>query len=249
MLELTVLIVLTIIVLLVLYYRNNNLTEQFEDYYLNSCPSGFKTFYNSNGDAVCCDGDIIANRCVGNNQCTLTGPGTPDIPNCTKVILDTYLEKGKATCPSSMTQYYENKAKQLRGCTSGPLNSTLDGPRSQSQPMCTVYSEDIKNYTSKDSCYIQKQIDAIPCFGSNCTKSTIQPIPNAPVLIAIGFTDNKGIHHTSYSRGSFINYLNHTNPNWRESGLDINKNIQVAEVAKAYYIDRTIEGKDVQWYV
>jgi len=223
--------------------------EQFENYYLNACPSGYKTFYNNNGDVVCCDGDIMANKCLGDNQCTLTGPGTKDMPNCTKVIIDNYVSKGKLICPSSMPQYFENKGRQIKGCTSGKLNSTLDGPLNISQPVCKIYAEDMKNYTTKDSCYIQKQLDKLQCFGANCTKSIVQPIPNAPVLITVGFTDKLGIHHTAYSKDSLINFLNQTNPKWQESGFDINRNIQVADVAKAYYVDRTMQGENIQWYM
>ena len=251
MLELTVLIVSILIVLLVLYYKGStsSSTEAFENYYLKSCPSSFKTFYDGNGDVVCCDGDIMANKCLGDSKCTLTGPGTPDMPNCTKIILDKYDAKGKEKCTQSMPQYFENKSKQIQGCTSGPLNDTLDGPRHLTQPQCKIYLNDQDNHTNRDSCYIQKQMDAMQCFGANCTKEAIQPIPNAPVLIAIGFTDTMGIHHTEYSRDSMINFLNHTNPSWREGGFNIDKNIQNADVAKAYFVDRTMQAADVQWYV
>jgi hypothetical protein len=250
MLELTVLIVSIIIVLLVLYFKNSNrYTETFENYYLKSCPSGFKTFYDPNGDVVCCDGDIMANKCLGDNQCTLTGPGTPRMPNCTDIILDMYKEKGQKQCTPSMPQYFENKEKQIRGCTSGSLNDTLDGPRYTSQQMCKIYPSDQDNYISRDSCYIQSQLDTMQCFGSNCTKDAVQPIPGAPILITVGFTDNMGVHHTAYSRDSITNFMNHVNPQWREGGFNIDTNIQVADVAKAYYVDRTMQASNVQWYV
>lgn len=250
MLELTVLIVSIGVVLIVLYFKGTNIkSEPFENYYLKSCPPSFKTFYDGNGDVVCCDGDIMANKCLGDNQCTLTGPGTPDMPNCTKVILDTYKVKSQQQCTKSMPQYFENKAKQIRGCTSGPLNDTLDGPRSASQPMCGIYPLDAENHTMRNSCYIQKQIDAMECFGANCTKDAVQPVPGAPLLITVGFTDNMGVHHTAYSKESMVNFLNHINPNWRESGFNIDKNIQIAEVAKAYFVDRTMQASDIQWYV
>jgi hypothetical protein len=190
----------------------------------------------------------MANKCLGDNQCTLTGPGTPDIPNCTSIILDSYKAKSKQYCTKSMPQYFENKPKQIRGCTSGSLNDTLDGPRNTSQPMCGIYPLDSENKTMKNSCYIQKQIDAVECFGANCTKDAVQPVPNAPLLIRVGFTDETGIHRTAYSKESLINYLNHVNPSWRSSKLNIDKFIENAEVAKAFYIDRTMQASDVQWY-
>ena len=45
---------------------------------------------------------------------------------------------------------------------------------------------------------------------------------------------------------SIINYLNVVNPEWKNQGLDLSKNINVAEVAKAYYVDRTISENDIQ---
>lgn len=250
MLELSVLIVSILLILICIYYTSNQYSfENFENYYLNSCPSGYKTFYNNNSDVSCCDGDIVSNKCIGNNKCTLTGLGTEDMPNCTKIIYDDYKSKSISLCPSSMPQYFENKGNKIKGCISGELNSTLDGPRNVSQSMCKIYKEDIKNYTTKDSCHIQKQLDELKCFGDNCTKNIVQPIPNGPILIAVGFTDKMGIHHTAYSRDTLINFLNQTNPTWRESGFDIDRNIQSADVSKAFYIDRTIDGKNIQWYM
>lgn len=258
MLELVALIII-IIILLGYIYLNSKITEQFVDslqsdntppsqtYYLTSCPPGFNSFYNNNGDIICCDGDIVANKCLGDKQCTLgnTGDG---LPNCVDYILADYKQKATSSCSSSMPQYFEDAATNSKGCTNGPLNSTLTGPKMTSQPSCTIYSSMELNQNSKNSCYNQQLLDNTQCFGTNCTKTIEQPQANGPVLIAIGFTDSTGMHRVAYTRQSMENYLNVTNPHWKDSGfIDLSKNINVAEVAKAYYVDKTMEQSQVQF--
>ena len=41
-------------------------------------------------------------------------------------------------------------------------------------------------------------------------------------------------------------YLNQVNPNWREKGINLDKNISIAEVAKKFYIDHTIQQSELQ---
>ena len=251
MLELTVLLISIVIVLLILYFKDNINTsevhEGFTNFYLSSCPSGYKSFYNTDGDIVCCDGEIVANRCIADNQCTLNGKGTPDMPNCTDLIQRMYLAKSKEYCSSSMPNYFEDRGKNIKGCMSGPLNDTMTAPQKYTQPACYIFPEFDKNMNFTNSCANQRLLDAAQCFGNNCTKELQQPIPDAPPLVAIGFTDNSGMHHVAYTKESLENFLNVSNPNWRNQGMDLTKNINVAEVAKAYYIDRTLDQSQVQF--
>jgi hypothetical protein len=251
MLELTVLLISIVIVLLILYFKDNiNIPateEGFTNFYLSACPSGYKSFYNNDGDIVCCDGEIVANRCIADNQCTLNGKGTPDTPNCTDLIQRMYLAKSKEYCSSSMPNYFEDKGKNIKGCMSGPLNDTMTGPLKYTQPQCKIYSDVNTNTLSTDSCANQQLLDAAQCFGNNCTKELVQPISSAPPLVAIGFTDNSGMHRVAYTSQSMENYLNVGNPDWRNQGIDLTKNINVAEVAKAYYIDRTMDQSQIQF--
>lgn len=240
MLELGFLLISIIIIICVIYINTENNTENYTDYYLSSCPSGYKTFYND-GDVICCNGEIVGNKCISDLQCTIGKGG--NIPNCVNAILDDYKEKGKIVCPLSFS-YFEDKSN--KGCTNGQLNNTLTGPKNSKQPTCKIYKSTELNHNSKDSCYNQKMLEEAKCFGNNCTKTLIQPIPNKPVLIGIGFTDHTGMHKIAYTRNSYENYLNVVNPEWKNQGLDLSKNINVAEVAKAYYVDRTISENDIQ---
>ena len=146
-----------------------------------------------------------------------------------------------------MPNYFEDRAKNIKGCTQGSLNTTLNGPRDVKQPMCLIYNGWLDNQRNKNSCYNQKLLDNAPCFGNNCSKEIVQPIPSFPVLIAIGFTDNMGMHRVAYTKESLEVFLDATNPNWRSQGMDLSKNINVAEVAKAYYIDRTMDKNEIQF--
>ena len=251
MLELAVLLVSITVILLVLYFKDNIKPQQtqegFDNFYLSACPSGYKSFYNNNGDTVCCDGEIIANKCLSSNQCTLNGNGTPDMPNCTQLIKKLYANRSKEYCTSSLPNYFEDRSKNIKGCMTGPLNDTMTGPRKWEQPQCYIYPESDKNTNFKNSCANQKLLDNAQCFGNNCTKELVQPIPSAPPLVAVGFTDNTGMHRVAYTRQSLENFLDVSNPNWRNQGMNLSANINVAEVAKAFYVDRTMDQSQIQF--
>jgi hypothetical protein len=251
MLELTVLLISISILLLILYFKDNVNLQQNEEgldnFYLSACPSGYKSFYNNDGNTICCDGQIVANRCLSDNKCTLNGKGNPDMPNCTDLIQRMYLNKSKEYCMPSLPNYFEDRGKNIKGCMSGDLNSTMTGPKKYTQPTCYIFPEFDKNINFKNSCSNQQQLDNAECFGNNCTKELVQPNPNAPPLVAIGFTDNSGMHRVAYTKKSMENFLNVTNPIWKNQGIDLSKNINVAEVSKAFYVDRTIDQSSIQF--
>ena len=77
-------------------------------------------------------------------------------------------------------------------------------------------------------------------------KSLTQTKKDTPVLITTTFTDSSGIQRTAHSRASMQRFLDATKPGWRDTGMDLSKNIIVAEVAKAFYVDRTLSQEDIQ---
>jgi hypothetical protein len=123
----------------------------------------------------------------------------------------------------------------------------MTGPQKYDQPQCFIYPEFEKNMNFKNSCANQKLLDTAQCFGNNCTKELVQPISTAPPLVAIGFTDSTGMHRVAYTKQSMENFLDVSNPNWRNQGIDLSKNINSAEVAKAFYVDKTIEQSQIQF--
>lgn len=249
MLELIVLIILIITLLGLIHFKKisiDGFTDTEEpfvnsttEYHLESCPSGYKSFYDTDGSVLCCDGDIVANKCVNDKQCSLTGKGDK-IPNCVSVILTDYAKKGETHCPPTMGAYFEDRINNLKGCTDGFLNATLNGPRMPTQATCVIYSTLDESVREKDSCYLRKKMDEASCFGTNCTKEIVSPQKNAPPLIAIHFTDREGIHRTAYTRESMESYLSITNPQWKEQGIDLSKNTSIADVAKEIFVNKSI---------
>lgn len=249
MLELSVLFILILVLILALYITGDQpiLEEGFDNFYLSSCPSGYTSGYNTNGDILCCDGKIMANTCLGEKQCILNGKGTKEIPNCVDRIRDEYEYKAQSNCPSSLPIYFEDREKKTKGCTNGPLNETMTGPKKTTQPMCMLYSDWNENVISKDSCYNAKLLDKAECFGKNCRKELVQPTSNAPPLVAIHFTDSSGMFRTAYLKESMKNHLDVVNPEWKHQGINLEKSINVAEVAKAVYVDKTKPLSEVQF--
>lgn len=250
MIELWFLIISVILLTVYLYFYGKKdvvLTdhEGFEDTtFLQACPSGYKSYYKSDGNMLCCDGEIIANKCNGKRQCTLNGKGTDELPLCVTFILDDYKQKAQDQCPKAMSSYFEGDKK--KGCTHGSLNQTLTAPKTTSQPTCMIYSTEDENATKMDSCANQKEMEGFPCFGKDCKKELVQTSAETPVKLAISFTDPTGMHRTAYSRATMQRFLDVSNPKWREQGVDLSKNISVAEVAKAYYVDRTMSQDEIQ---
>jgi hypothetical protein len=252
MLELVVLLTLISILLIILYYKDKkiveSITESFEDEWLDSCPSGYKSYYLDDGNVACCDGDLLANHCLGDSQCVLTGNGSKEMPNCINYIKQMYAKKSKEFCPLSMTNYYENRSNKTKGCTSDRLNSSLSGPISPFSPKCIIYPTQEENMNSINSCYNQKELDKFPCFGLNCKKTFTDTGTNSPPIIIVTFSDQSGMLRTAYTKTSVINYLNKRIPNWREQGIiNLDKDIRIAEVAKQYYIDRTMQKSEVDF--
>jgi len=249
-LELSILVISIVMICIALYLRNHDQTtaEPFvnaeSESYLHSCPSGYTSYSLPSGNTACCKGEIIANECMSDEVCLLNGKGTDKMSKCTDVVLSEYKVKATEQCPASMSSYFEDASK--KGCTAGPLNTTLTSPQNASQSTCTIYNTMDGNLNSIDSCSNQKEMEEFPCFGNNCTKSLVQAIPNKPVQIAVGFVDSTGMHRIAYTRASMQRFLDATKPTWRSQGMDLEKNVNVAEVAKAYYVDKTIQQEDVQ---
>lgn len=245
MLELYVLICIIIALLAMIHYHS---TEHFDNpsssSYLTSCPSGYNSFYDTEGSTMCCSGEIVANMCSNNIQCTLTGSGA--IPNCVQFITEDYNAKAKNVCPTSMPNYYENNGKKVKGCTSGKLNQTMDGLATVSQPSCKIYATPDRDAQALDSCFNQKEMDAFPCFGQNCKKTMAQNAENTPVQITVSCSDDKGIPRSGITRSSMKRFLDATMPNWKEK-MNLDTNSAIAEVVKAVYIDKTMQAKDITY--
>jgi len=248
MIELIVLLIGISVLFGWIYYNDTTTKEGFDSqYYLQSCPSGYNTFYyRDSGNVGCCNGAVKDNVCSSGMQCTLNESKDASIPNCVTMLLKQYSEKGPDKCPPSMPSYFEDLGEKRMGCTAGNLNQTMNAPQAPSQAVCKIYSDFQDNLFNTDSCANQKELEAYPCFGLNCQKSLVKPSKTGPVVVQVTFMDAAGMFHTSYTRASYERFLNFTNPHWRDQGIDLNKNVIVAEVAKAYFADKSIGVRDVQ---
>ena len=254
MLELLVLLVSITVILIFIYYIQRSptrltdlthltdITEPYQNFYLSSCPSGYKSFYDNNGDINCCDGEILGKNCLSNNFCTLNGKG---VTNCTEILRTLYKNKAAQLCTPSMPNYFEDNAMGIKGCMSGELNDTMTGPQNNTQAKCVIYNTLEENTNSMDSCSNQKLLEAAQCFGTSCSKQFVQPSVGAPPFVTVQFTDNIGMPHLAYVRASYENWLNVVHPAWRDLGLDHTNNIYMAETAKAFYIDKTLRQQDI----
>jgi hypothetical protein len=255
--EFIALLLLLGIVLVLLYqhpFFRNSLSEGFKDgaasadadpVSLSACPSEMKTFYLPDGRTACCNGPVVGSRCTGTVQCTMTGEGGKDLPNCAALLKEEYKTKSESKCPAALPMYFEDKANKKQGCTAGALNGDMTQPATASQPTCRIYPSLEENLTKADSCELHRQMEEAPCFGEQCTKS-ITASANGPPLVTLHFVDKSGMYRTAYTRKSLEYYLNQTRPKWRDEGMDLEKNLMVADVAKAYFVDRTLSANAVQ---
>lgn len=249
--EFGVLLVLIIILLIgISYGQGASITLEPFSAYLSECPAGFKTFYAPSGDVMCCPGDVLGQQCLSDQVCTL-GAETPTIPRCIDAVKEEQERKRKEICPPSMTSYFEDKGKKKSGCTAGPLLDNMTGPRQSSQPTCYVYATQQENDAAANSCSNLKEMEEYPCFGTDCKKGFKQfDTPDGIQLIEVAFRDPAGIPRTSYTRASVKrDMLARVKKYNREFGAKEKEFLEkfpfISEVAKAYYVDKTLQDSDV----
>ena len=138
-------------------------TDDFNlDLHITTCPADTVSFVDGGGRTVCCDGTVENGTCSGPTVCSLS-ESIAGLPTCS-AWLDAYLDtKAADRCPPSMPKYYENKATNTSGCTSGNRNSTGTAP-ADSQSFCTLYTSADDDIIKQDSCTNQKFFENTKCF-------------------------------------------------------------------------------------
>ena len=246
--EIGVLLVLIVALLIgISYGQGASITLEPFSAYLSECPAGFKTFYAPNGDVMCCPGDVVGQQCLSDQVCTL-GAETSTIPRCIDAVKQAQEDKMKSTCPPSMKAYFEDKVKKS-GCTDGPLLDNMTGPRQSSQPTCYVYATKKENDNSANSCSNIKEMEEYPCFGTDCKKA-LEENGDMPQLIEVAFRDPAGILRKSYTRASVKREIvaraaKYNRPIGDTQKDYLEKNTGIAEVAKAYFVDKTLQDSEV----
>jgi hypothetical protein len=246
--EIGVLLVMIVALLIIISYTGQgNMTLEPFNAYLSECPVGYNTFYAPSGDVMCCPGEVIGNQCLSDQVCTL-GTETSTIPRCIDAVKRAQEEKMKSICPPSMKSYFEDKVKKS-GCTDGPLLDNMTGPRQTSQPTCYVYATQKENDNAANSCSNLKEMEEFPCFGTDCKKA-LRENGNLPQLVEVSFRDPAGVPRTSYTRASITReMIARAARNNRQIGDEekemLKKATIISEVAKAYFVDKTLQDSEV----
>lgn len=250
-------------IIISLYLFNDKLYDIYNKYYsptiehfsttdniiVNTCPGSYKQYTASNGDTLCCDGDVDGHKCRGTIVCAVSSTNDSSIESC-KIIRNKYLEEqSKKLCPTSMNNYFENVTnKSIKGCTSGPINETGEAPINPTQEQCKIYDNDADAMKDKNSCYIQKRMDTMYSPKTTTGKSIVK-IGETFAPIA-SYTDYTGMPRQCYDKTSLKEYFNGIT----ESITNIQQRAQaeknyehilknsplVCDVAQKVYVDRTL---------
>ena len=129
---------------------------------INTCPAETKSYVDTGGRTVCCEGELLGGKCEGKRVCSLS-EGIVGLPTCSQ-WLDAYLEnKGRDRCPPTMPHYYENRQTNIAGCTAGKRNR--DGTEAlPNTKFCNLYQSKDDDLIKEDSCTNQKIFDTTTCF-------------------------------------------------------------------------------------
>jgi hypothetical protein len=115
------------------------------------CPRGTKTYTTLSGDTMCCNGNIVGNKCEGKIICTLSGNSSNKVPTCAKLRQD-YLAKLQLKCPvKGGFISYEDDDTGKKGCA---VQTTVDRsqPQTPTTSYCRLYDDKIDNENYQDSC-------------------------------------------------------------------------------------------------
>lgn len=214
---------------------NSNITA------MNFCPQGWNAFINSNGDTQCCEGSVNGHQCNGKVQCTF-GRESGDLMSCISLQEKISAEKSKSVCPPSKPNYFEGPT--MTGCADGPLNSNLSGPAGVAKT-CVIHKAEASNNNDVNSCSNEKMLEEAECFGKDCYKSMYVSPLSKTALVQIDFTGTDGIRRSAFEKKSYMNYLAATDPDWKNK-VDLDKNINISNVAQAVFVDRSMDIKDAQ---
>jgi hypothetical protein len=81
------------------------------------------------------------------------------------------------------------------------------------------------------------------CFGTNCAKKIVQQEDAGTCLVQLEFTGQDGHRRSCYTKSSYSDYLQTAG---KKTAFDPSRNINICDVAKAVFVDRTMDQKDVQ---
>lgn len=243
----------------ILYNRFIKTTESFEnnvsDVVVHSCPSFLKQFSDSNGDILCCKGDVNGHKCSGDIICAVSATSSI-IPSC-KIYRAKYLEEqGKKLCPKSMPNYYEHIQSGQKGCTYGSVNATAEAPASVTQKTCIVYDNNKDAMKDKNSCYLQAGLDNMFTPTTVTDKQIIQVGPSI-YMASASYLDDMNMPRQCMNKKHVEKYYNNrietaaTNQDKvsleNEMKNALNRSIMICENAQKVFIDKTVSKSDAMF--
>jgi hypothetical protein len=211
---------------------------------ISMCPGTSKSYTAKNGDTLCCEGNPAGTDCEGKTICTLSSTGSRTHPSCAEYLKSYYAAKGKQVCPRSLPQYYEDENSRAF-CTNGLLNQELNAPANKAAEQCSIGGGGMKD---PKSCEVRVALDRMQCPAPGCQKFA-QAFGNEPVVLMANFRDSSLMTHTCYDKDSLFHlWRDILGPDWRAklSHIDFEHNINFCDVAKKYYIDKTLSRNKIQ---
>lgn len=225
-------------------FQDMKLNADDYDIQLQACPSG-TTSYNNKGSILCCDGSIVNEMCNGRTVCSVSD-NTAEMPSCVNVIRKEYKEKAIRFCPPSLPRYFEDKTKNIKGCTLGKRTADGKAPLVASQPKCTIYATQNDNLNKLDSCDNIKERDLFKCPGGS-KGNLVSTVAGKPATVLCSFsnqTDPQPI--TCFSDNSLTNFLiSYYGNDWRKN-LNRDTKLSFCSTAQKYYLDRSISEEELE---
>jgi hypothetical protein len=221
-------------------------TTRNNDIQLQACPSGTVN-YDSKGDILCCRGDIVDGACNGVTVCSISSD-TQSTPSCLRLLRDELDMKAKRSCPPSMPNYFENAAKNSKGCCS--LSRTPDGKAPKQdvpgQRTCVIYELEKQNYNRKDSCYNVKRLETMRCPQGSRPDLIVPQNPDHPAYLSCTLTSNRfAVPKTCYLNGPFTEFLNVAFPSWKSDISDTDL-LSFCSIAERHYLQQSLTSEEIR---
>lgn len=211
---------------------------------ISMCPGISKSYVGKNGDNLCCEGNPAGTECEGKVICTLSSTSSKENPSCAAYLINLYKKKGLEFCPKTIPNYFINPRGKAF-CTASQLNNQLNGPQQTTAIKCSIGG---KGMTDSESCEVRLAIDKMSCPSAGCQKGAFAPQQGKPVVLYANFNDSAQIQHMCYDTNSVISFWRSIfGEEWKSKTSHINpdRNIMFCDVAKRYFIDKTIQKKDI----
>ena len=211
---------------------------------ISMCPGISKSYVGKNGDSLCCEGNPAGTECEGKIICTLSSTNSKEHQSCAAYLVDLYKKKGWELCPRSIPNYFlDPRGKAF--CTKSQLNNQLNGPQEASALKCNIGGNGMMD---PQSCEVRLALDKMPCPSPGCQKDAFLVQQGTPVIMYANFKDSAQIQHFCYDTNSLISFWRSIfGDEWksRTSHINPDRNIMFCDIAKRYFVDKTIQKKDI----